>query len=99
MHSRANTRQGYSLERMDGGTDELLRDLDNLVMHMGIALMIFLIVMMLLQVACYIMMLRADKISSTKLYKIIDICAYITITGMILVFILMVVFGVLMFIP
>ena len=92
-------RQGDSLERMDGSTDELLRDLDNLVMHMGIALMIFLIVMMLLQIACYIMMLRADKVSSAKLYKIIDICAYITVVGMIIVFILMVVFGVLMFIP
>lgn len=92
-------RQGDSLERMDSGTDELLRDLDNLVMHMGIALMILLVVMMLLQIACYIMMLRADKVDSTKLYKIIDICAYITAAGMILVFILMVVFGVLMFIP
>lgn len=83
---------------MDGGIDELLRSLDSLVMHMGIALMIFLIVMVLLQIACYIMMVRADKISSTKLYRIIDICAYITVGGMILVFILMIVFGVLMFI-
>lgn len=91
-------RQGDNLERMDSGADELLRDLDNLVMHMGITLMILLIVMMLLQIACYIMMLRADKVGSTKLYKIIDICAYITIAGMILVFILMVIFGVLMFI-
>lgn len=67
-------------------------------MYMGIAVLVFLIIMLILQLASYAMMLVADKRNSVKLYKIINVCAYVTIIGMIAAFVLMVVFAILMFI-
>lgn len=67
-------------------------------MYMGIAVLVFLIIMLVLQLASYAMMLVADKRNSVKLYKIINICAYVTVIGMIAAFVLMVVFAILMFI-
>lgn len=67
-------------------------------MYMGIAVLVFLIIMLMLQLASYAMMLVADKRNSVKLYKIINICAYVTVIGMIAAFVLMVVFAILMFI-
>lgn len=67
-------------------------------MYMGIAVLVFLIIMLMLQLASYAMMLVADKRNSVKLYKVINICAYVTVIGMIAAFVLMVVFAILMFI-
>lgn len=67
-------------------------------MYMGIAVLVFLIIMLMLQLASYAMMLVADKRNSVKLYKIINICTYVTVIGMIAAFVLMVVFAILMFI-
>ena len=67
-------------------------------MYMGIAVLVFLIIMLILQLASYAMMLVADKRNSVKLYKIINVCAYVTVIGMIAAFVLMVVFAILMFI-
>lgn len=65
---------------------------------MGIAVLVFLIIMLMLQLASYAMMLVADKRNSVKLYKIINVCAYVTVIGMIAAFVLMVIFAILMFI-
>lgn len=67
-------------------------------MYMGIAVLVFLIIMLMLQLASYAMMLVADKRNSVKLYKIINVCAYVTVIGMIAAFVLMVIFAILMFI-